>query len=262
VNRRRTAVLGVLLIAGLGLAACTTAGTPGTGTTTTTPPQVSAADALTSALGKLKGQGYDVALNQEGNQVSGHASVDPAKNSATQEIKGTVGGQMIDLAATQIDTNLWLKLDFGALNAQAGIDPTKWMLVDQSKITKADSKPFNFTGPDALGLAALLTSVTDVQRTDATHLTGTVDLTKATGPIKPSDDDIKAASGAAAAVPFTVTLDDQGRLTELKITADASHSALSEDFVFSNYGSPSAISAPAPADVVPASDTVYQILNA
>ena len=86
------------------------------------------------------------------------------------------------------------------------------MLVDQTKLTGADSKPFDLTGPDALDVAGLLTSVTNVTATDPTHLTGTVDLTAATGINSPDSDALTKAGAAAKATPFTVTLDDQGRL--------------------------------------------------
>jgi hypothetical protein len=62
-----------------------------------------------------------------------------------------------------------------------------------------------------------------------------------------------------AAVPFTATLDGQGRLSELKITG--ANEAFNLDITFSNYGSPTPIAAPAVADVLPAPDLLYQALN-
>jgi hypothetical protein len=60
-------------------------------------------------------------------------------------------------------------------------------------------------------------------------------------------------------VKFDATLDDQGRLIELKLTSSGSDS-LDQDIKFSNYGSPTPVTAP--TDSVPAPDGVYQFLNA
>jgi hypothetical protein len=262
VKTRRTAVVGVLIGAGLALtAACSTSTSSGTPTAvpTTTTPALSPAQQLTSAFAQLGTAGYDAKITQ-GNS-SGTASVDNPNHSATVTLAASESGLQLHASATKIADKLWIKFDFGAaLNRQAGIDPTKWMLVDPSKL-KQDVLPFDLTGPDALQIAGVFTSVTNVTATDATHLAGTVDLTKAIGPNKPSKDDLSGAGSAAAAVPFTVTLDGQGRITELKITPDSAHPTLNMTATFSNYGSPSPITAPPAADVVPASPAIYGILN-
>jgi hypothetical protein len=263
VKNRRIAVVGALIAAGLGLTACTTAGTtPGATPTTTPPPTLSPTDALTAALGKLKTQGYDLTLTQQGGLITGGGSVDASKTSATLEQKGTVDGATLDLSATQIGTTLWVKIDAGPLNSSVGVDPTKWMLVDQTKVTGAKSKTFDLAGSDALDISKLLASTSGVTRTDATHLSGTVDLTAATGVSAPDSGDLSKAADAAKKVPFVATLDDQGNLTDLTITADVANKALSEEFKLSNFGSQKPITAPAAADVVPAPDLVYTILNA
>jgi len=259
VKNRRIAIAGLLLVASLGLTACTTAGTPTT-PATTAPPTLSPTETLSAAAAKLKGQSYDVAVTQQGD-ATGKASVDSANNSASLQLSGTVEGATLSLSAIQIGTNFWVKVDLGALNSTVGLDATKWMLTDQSKITSKDAKPFDLAGSDALDIAGLLTSTSNVTRTDATHLSGTVDLTKSTGVSAPDNDDLTKAAALAKATPFTATVDDQGRLVDLKITPDAANSVLAQTFAFSNFGSPTKITAPAPGDVVPAPDFVYQLLN-
>ncbi len=271
INRRfALAGLGMLAVASLALTGCESTatttpsasnspGSPGSsgGGTAALP----AGDALTAAIGKLKGTGYDVKVVSEGGTGQGTGSVDPTTNSASLDEKGTVQGQSIEIAALQIGSDLWAKVNLGALNAQLGVDPAKWMLLDQSKITDASAKPFDLAGPDAFGVTGKLTSVKNVTRVDATHLTGTVDLTQATGVSAPSSADLSKAGAAAAATPFTATLDDQGRLVDIKINADAVNKNLSDEISFSNYGSPTAISKPNAADVVPAPEGLYQIFS-
>jgi hypothetical protein len=247
-----------IVVAGVGLTGCSTANPPAPAATTT--PALSPTEQLTAALGKLKGASYDVAVASGGGKGSGKVSVDSAKKRAAGQLTADVGGQTLSQAATQIGPDLWVKFDLGAsLNARGGIDPKKWMHVDLSKLTSPTSKQFDFDGPDVLDVAGLLVKVSGVTATDATHLAGTVDLTAATGIAAPSKDDLQTAGDKARSVPFTLSLDSQGRPAQLDIKSDVE--GLQQTFTYSNYGSPSPITPPAAADVIPATDVAYQILN-
>jgi len=257
---RRTAALGLGLLAaaGLTLTACGSK-SPSTGTTTTPTAQAAPADALKNALAQLKTTGYDVNLSDS--QSQGTGSVNPATSAATVQQQGDVQGNSVTIAGTEIGPNRWVRLDLGSLGAQAGLDATKWYQVEASKITSPNGWPFDLTGPDAFGVSEMLTATSGVQRTDATHLSGTVDLTQATGPAAPSSTDLKTAGAAAKTTPFTVVLDGQGRLASVSINADAFDKDLTKTIAFSNYGSPSAINPPDSASVVPAPEIVYTVLN-
>jgi hypothetical protein len=261
VNNRRLAALGALAAASLALAACTTTTTPATTTTTSPPP--APADQLTAALGKLKGASYNLHIKISNGLANGTGAVNGATSSATVTESGAVNGVNISIAEAVVGSSEWVKLDLGAANnAQAGIDPTKWMLVDQSKLTIDQGKAFDFAGPDALDLTGLLTSVSDVTRTDATHLAGKVDLTKATGVSKATASQLADAGSDANAVPFTAIVDDQGRLTDLAVSPPAAKdSALAAEYTLSDFGAATTVNAPAASDVVPAVPAVYQILN-
>jgi hypothetical protein len=100
-----------------------------------------------------------------------------------------------------------------------------------------------------------------VQATDATHVTGTVDLTKATGINMPAASDLSTAGAAAKTTPFTVVLDDQGRIVDLKIDADSFDKTLTTEIGFSDFGSARPVTAPAASDVVPAPASLYAVLN-
>jgi len=258
-NIRRFAVVNLLLATGLGLAACGTNSQPGSAATTT-PAQVSPADALTNALAVLKNTGYDATLTLPAQGATVTTSVDYANKAATQAV---YTGGTSSLAFTQIGSDLWVKADFGKPAQNLNVDKTVWYKFDASKL-KPEAIPFDLFGGERphptrplawpLGIGEVFASVADVMRTDATHLVGVVDLSKATGPGAPGKSTV-----AGAAVPFTATLDGQGRLTELKITG--ANEDINLSITFSNYGSPTPIAAPAAADVRPAPDGLYRALN-
>ena len=259
-NIRRFAVVSLLLATGIGLAGCGTNSQPGSAAATT-PAQVSPAAALTNALATLKNTGYDATLTiPQGATVK--TSVDYVNKAATQAVY--VGGPTLSEAFTEIGSDLWVKADFGPLVQNLNIDKTKWYKFDASKL-QPEAIPFDLVGSQPprstrplawpLGIGAVFANVANVTRTDATHLAGVVDLTKATRPEAPGK-----SSATDSAVPFTATLDGQGRLTELKITWASAD--LNLGITFSNYGSPTPIAAPAATDVLPAPDGLYQALNA
>jgi hypothetical protein len=211
-------------------------------------------------LAKLKTVGFDVTLSLPAQGATIKASVDYATKAAAETATVDVLGQTLMIAATLIGSDLWMKADLGPLARGGGVDKTKWYRVDPAKL-KDDSKPFDLTGSEPLAITPLFTSVAGLTRTDATHLTGTVDLTKATGPQSPDDSSVTDAGTAATHVPFTATLDDQGRLVELKITPADANKDLAEDITFTRYGSPTPIAAPAASEVLPATSALYDALN-
>jgi hypothetical protein len=263
VKYRRFAVAGIgaLAVASLGLAACSsTSNSASAGSATTSAsPSVAPADALVAAATSLNGKGYDMTLTAA--SVTGKGSVDPTNHAVTFDAKASEGGQTFELNLTGIGSDLWAKIDLGALNSQVGLDPTKWIKIDATKVDES-SIGLNLSNlSDVLDIGSLTKAVSNVQRTDATHLTGTIDLTSLTGTEKPDADALKKAGAAAKSVPFTATLDDQGRLSDLKINGDSIDSGLSVDIALSNVGSPTAVTAPPAADVVPAPAAIYQILG-
>jgi hypothetical protein len=264
VKHRRFAVAGVgaLAIASLTLAACSStsnSASAGASSTTSASPSVAPADALVAAATSLNGKGYDMTLTAA--SVTGKGSVDPTKHAVTFDAKASEGGQTIELNLTGIGSDLWAKIDLGALNSQVGLDPSKWLKIDATKVDESSIGLDLSNLSDVLDIGSLTKAVSNVKRTDATHLTGTIDLTNLTGTEKPDADALKKAGAAAKSVPFTATLDDQGRLSDLKINGDSIDSGLSVDIAVSNVGSPTAVTPPPAADVVPAPAAIYQILG-
>ncbi len=256
---RTIAVAAGMVVAWVGLAACATATTA----PATTAPVLSPAEQLTAALVMLNAKGYDVSV-KVGTSTTGKVSVNPSQQAA-QEVftdDGSSAGRPSTFSVVQISSSIWVKMDSGQGWSHFGLDPGKWLLLEQSKMTAPNSKQFfDLSGPDALGLTGMMTKTAGVKAIDATHLSGTVDLTAAIGVNRPDKESLKRAGDTAKAVPFTAVLDNQGRLAELTINGDGISTDLTKSFTFSNYGSPSAITKPPAADVVPASAASYRLFT-
>lgn len=249
-NVRRFTILGIGVLAGTALFV--------SGCAASKAKTASAADKLNAAISALKSTGYNVTLSQQGGQETGAGSVDPSAKAASLGFKGQAEGQSFEIHAVQIKDSLWMSVDLGGMAQQLGFAGAPWMTIDQSKLTGPNAKPFDMATGDALDVAGLLASVSNVKGTDATHLSGTVDLTKATGVNAPSSDDLSSAGDAAKAAAFTATIDSQGRLIDLKIDG-GSATALTEEIQFADFGSPNQINTPVGA--MPAPAQIYTMLN-
>lgn len=239
----------VLAAAALALAGCKTTSNTATpsANSSSAAPSVSPQAALLNAFAQLKTTGYDISVTSSAGDLSGTGSVNPGK-SASLNATGSFQGTKLQLGAVQLGTDVYVKLDLGQLNSTLGI-PTQWMKLDTTKF----NKPLFDTGSGSpFDVARLASAVTNLTATDAQHISGTLDFSKVAGSGLPTP------SSSAQTATFQATLDDQGRLIELKIN-DGPNQSLSQDIKISNYGSPSPVTAP--TDSVPAPDAIYQFLN-
>src|SRR5262245_48331392 len=247
-RRRAGAILAALLVA-VGSAACTGGPTDVTPTSSGAARVPSPAETLTQALALVKGMYSDLTVTQPGQDSTATGPVNYGAQSETITTQSRAGNSIISIEAVEVGPKLWAKIDFGPANARLGLNAKKWYLVDQTKLTGPRKKLFDVANYDVLDVAGLMTSTSGMARKDATHVTGTVDLTRSTGVSAPTPSDLQKAGPGAAKVPFTVTVDDQGRLIDLLIQADAVDRDLTNDYAFSNIGTPAAVAAPAAADV-------------
>jgi hypothetical protein len=100
-----------------------------------------------------------------------------------------------------------------------------------------------------------------VKTTDGKTYTGTIDLTKATGGIAPDADVLRNVGDKAKSVPFTAKLDDQGRLTDLKIDGGSIDPQLAFKVAVTGYGTATNATTPDASQVVEAPDSVLKILG-
>jgi len=261
-TRRRVGAALAVLTALVGLSACTgappaVAPTP----TATTPSGPTPAETLTRALAQVKGMNCDLTVTQPGQDSVATGSVDYDTLSATVTSKSRAENAIISMEAVQVGPKLWTKIDFGSANTKLNLNAKKWYLIDPAKLTGPNAKLFDVENLDVLDMAGLMTSTSGVTRKDATHLSGSVDLTRATGVSAPTQADLTAAGEGAAKVPFTATIDEQGRLVDLLIQADAVNPDLTNEYAFSHIGAPGPVTAPAAADVATTPASVYTIFN-
>ncbi len=258
-----TRALVVLTAAGLALAGCTA-----TSTTTATPsatPSASATsaapapkDALLASIEPLTRTSYKYTLTTGG--LTGQGANDPVNKKATLALTGQQQSNSITINVTAINTDVWMKLDFGANNNNLKISADKWFHVDTTRLGANPTLPVDPNG--AANAANLLSGAVDVQRSDPKHFSGTLDLTKATGTTWLGQTDLSSVSAKAKAVPFTATVDDQGRLSALRIDVSAVDPALTPvQSTYSDYGTTVTATRPDPAQTVEAPDSVYQLFK-
>ncbi|MCW2642840.1 MAG: hypothetical protein JWP76_5146 [Dactylosporangium sp.] len=264
-STRRFGVVGVAMFAtvGIALTGCSSTGAGGNAakpsTPSPTPTLAAPKDTLVTAIKQLGQTSYTFTVKQA--TVSGQGKADPAAKAAQVSIAASTSGVSAKMSIVSLGSDNWTQMDFGpALDQQAGIDPTKWMHIDTSKVTKADALPVDPASPDLLDFSSITNAVLTVQRVDATHYSGTIDLTTVKGPAEPDSATLSKVADKAKSVPFTATLDGNGRPSELKTDGSGIDPGLSLDITFSDYGAHQNISKPT-GTIADAPSTVYSILN-
>jgi hypothetical protein len=255
---RRLAIAAVAVFASAGLLAGCGAKSGTTAAASASPsPTLAPKDALLAAARPLATSSYQFTIKSD--KANGSGAVDALNAVAKLNASAEQDGISAKLEVIRIKTDLWAKVDFGALNAAAGIQPDKYAHIDLSKLQNPDL-PFDLKG-DPLDVAGLLAGVNDVKTTDGKTYTGTVDLTKMTGVTAPDPDAIQKAGDKAKSVPFTATVDDKGRLNDFKVDGASIDPALALEISFSNFESAANVSAPDDADVIEAPASVLKIFQ-
>ena len=235
----RGALVAATLLAGVTLSGCGDSDTKET-------PAKAAADpkaAIAAAVAAMKEGNYAFTAKTPDTDAAGAVhlpskSVSMRMGTKSADTKGT-----IELRLVEPDRWMKITMDLGDLGANLGqidtSDPKQaefaesmrqmaemfsgkyWMHVDTSKLKGDAAKQLGMdtASADVTGAGALLGTVVTAQG-DARTVTGTLDATKITEDLgMVNTTDIKAMGPAAAALPFTASLDDQGRLTKLELDA-------------------------------------------
>lgn len=138
-----------------------------------------------------------------------------------------------------------------------------WMHVDATKVKNNDELTLDTENPDLTGASELVGGVVTAQG-DNRSVTGTLDATKLTDDGGPWDvADITAMGEAAKALPYTATLDEQGRLTKLVLDAPKAGDVPAGPWTVqvTGYGAQAAQEAPAKKEVREMPDQAYDMFN-
>lgn len=259
----RRAVLGLAALSALalGAAACTQA-------PPSTSPSASAKtglEQLNDAVAKTKGQSYKFAVSY-GTLTSGQgwASGDGATTSLTMKVMDAASGASVSLEGVVLTSDVYVKANLGVLGALVpGFDPNKWMHIVPAKAPGAARlgiKP----GQDTFGPESFTKGATEATVVSPTEITGKIDVSK-TSPVGVPADQLAALPATTKIVPFTATLDDQGRIVKLliKMPAVGSYPAADLAMTYTDWGlaaSP-APSAPPAAQTVEAPEMIYTFLR-
>jgi hypothetical protein len=234
-----------------------------TPTAPTTPPNAN--ETLAAAAAKTKGQSYKYQLTY-GTALSsdGATSGDASATAANLTIGDASSGLMIKAKILVLTKDVYLKLDTGALGAGipglGGIGD-KWLHLDPAQapmLARIGVKP----GTDSLSSDTLLKGVVTATQSSPTEIKGTLDLAKSAPP-GVSADQIASMPANTRSVPFTVTLDAQGRVSKIVINMPAIGSFPASDVTttYSDWGATVDAPKPAAAQTVEAPATLYLFLK-
>ena len=260
--RRRVAVT-VAVLAGITLVAsgCTT--TPGSaGPSGSARP---ATQVLTDAIAKTKGQSFTYTLTS-GTQVTADGAQDVAAGNGSRNVTFTdpASGLVLKANLVMVSGGLYAKVDLGAAAALvpglAGAN-NKFLTLDPKKVNPNGLAAGLLPTADTVTPDSYLGGVVTANSVSATQVTGTTDLSKSAPKLIPATS-IAKLDATSKVVPFTATLDDQGRITKVVLSLPKIEALPAADLTvnYAGYGSTVQITAPAAADTVPAPDLIYSFL--
>jgi hypothetical protein len=271
---------------GLALAGCNNAG----GLTTPAAPADPKA-ALAASTAELRKGNFTFASNGADQKAAGTVHL-PSKSarmtseSTDPEAKGTFELRIVDT-----DYFMKMKVDLGKDAADLGdlgdlgelgnspemkklADSLKamqetfsgkyWSRLDSTKVDSPLMARLDPANPDITGMSMLLDNVVTVERKADGSYAGTVDATRGKGQPMWTDADLKKFADKLEAVPFTATLDGQGRLASVTLTVPAlgqGSPAGTYTTEITGYGTATAVQKPPANETREASENTYEMLN-
>ena len=285
-SRGKLAPIVLAVALGAGLTACG-GGTAEGGGKAAAPADPKAA-VTASTTGLDAGNYAFTSSSPDGNKANGAVHV--ASKSATLEMVTTDKDAAGTISFRFIDTDRYMKMKMDTKEMADSLDELKdvdtsdpqmakmvkgledmvemfsgktWMHVDATKVKDGDDLTLDPAAPDLTGASALLDGVVTAQG-DARSVTGTLDATKL------GDDDgpweikhFTAMGEAAKALPYTATLDDQGRLTKLVLDAPKAGDVPAGPWTIevTGYGAQAAQEKPAKGEVTEMPENAYEMIN-
>lgn len=257
---RRLTVSGLALVTALsfGVAGCKDTGTdsaaPAGGNSaaaTSAAPQQDPKEALAAAAGKLGKDTVKVTMKMSGG-LDATGVMDPTARKAQMAMNVSAGAQKLKIDVVTLDKDIYLKMT-GAPSM-----PKKWMHVDAAKVKSGGTLDVMPEG-DPAGASKMINTVVDVQRNGEHGFKGTLDLTKSPSANATA---LKALGDKAKTVPFTATVDDQGRLTDMTVQMSALQPGAGDlKTTYSDFGAPVSVAKPPASQTMEAPKELLGIFN-
>ncbi|MFY1695576.1 hypothetical protein [Solwaraspora sp. WMMA2101] len=258
---RRLTTAGIGVVAALSLAVSGCGGTADTGSPSPDSSAESAADdrsdakeALAAAVAK-NAEGSARLTMSLGTEADGVlmeivGDLDPASEKSNIEINLGGEGEAMTIVLRQLGADVYMQLGGADMAELADV----WMKGDTSKLPENAAFSMMPTGDPA----EMVASVAEATWSSDTEITGTIDMTKSAE----ADAELTAEMGEAAkAVPFTATLDAEGRLVEMVIDAESVSSEAGVITIsYANFGEPVAVEVPT-GEIIDMSDDMLDIFD-
>jgi hypothetical protein len=265
-TRRLTgSTLGVLAAVAFAVSGCSESGTPGTGTGSGAPTasasastgtaDPAAAAALGQAAAKLGTTSFKVTMTSgPGFRLIG--LMDAPGGKGTGELAVTGQNAEIRVKTLIVGQDLYVQIP-GVTKAST------WTHVDVSRLPEGANVGLRPGQIDPANTADLLASSTDVQQVDPRNYRGTLDLTKVAGIAGVDQVTVDGYGAAAQHVPFTASVDEQGRLSVLTIQLPAANGQQAQplEVLYTDYGTTVEAQRPPAAQITEAPDSLYTSLG-
>ncbi|MDG4767589.1 hypothetical protein O7632_26365 [Solwaraspora sp. WMMD406] len=217
-----------------------------------------AREALIAATTKLNEDTVQVAMTMAmgaNGSMEATGSLDPVNKRARYEMFMGVGSELMKINMIMLEQDLYMRIAGDEMAEMSDV----WLHVDTSKIPDGSAFDMMPDG-DPAGAANMIEGLVDVEWTSDTTMSGTIDMTKSST----ADPEMLDALGdRATAVPFTATLDDEGRLVELVVdTASLAPGMGTIEARYSNFGAPVSVEAPTDGEIMPLPDAMLGMLEA
>jgi hypothetical protein len=230
------------------------------------PEKKTPADVLLASVPDEKTGPYHFAVTNSDGKMSGVVDA-PGKAISIGMTQKQAGVPVtMDMKFLILGSKSWAKIRFTPADVP-GLPrmPSKWQLIDPSKIKDRANSPLAY-GDDQSdpGYAhEVIVNAAQVEQTSAGHYRGTTDLSL-TGVADIVDNaTLKALGARAKTVPFTAVTDARGRLTRLDVKIPAAGKAKAHTYstVYDGYDSTATPGRPPMGEQQKAVPVVYDMLN-
>ena len=218
-------------------------------------PDPAAVTALSDAAAKLGQTSFKITVTSgPGFKLTG--AIDAPHGVGETQLVASGPNATLNVSTKLIDKDVYVQVP--------GITkPGTWMHVDASRLSPEANIGLRPGQVDPVRTADLLGSTTDVHSVGSNLYAGSLDLSKAAGLGGLNQVTIDGYGSAAQRVPFTVGLDDQGRVSVLTINLPAVNGQPTQpiEALYTDYGTPVTVQPPAASTVTEAPAELYQALG-